>query len=86
MKAKLTILEKSDQKVIEVCEKNKEPQNLYSGIIGYCSKRYSPSQLIEIHTQLSAQLSGMNKMDIPFCYLDMFAEFKKGLEVLGVIV
>jgi hypothetical protein len=84
MKAKLTILEKSDQKVIEVCEKNKEPQYLYSGIISHCCKGYSPNQLIDIRKQLVDQLAHMKHADVPICYWGMFGEFIKGLESLGV--
>ena len=84
MKAKLTILEKSNQKCIQIVKDNGVEDELWDGIIEHCSKDYSPRQLADIYRQLCVQLSQMQKEDIPFCYLEMMDEFKAGLINLKV--
>jgi len=84
MQAELTILEKSQQECIKVIRDNGIEDYLWDGIIEHCCKSYSPRQLSTIYRSLCIQLSKIPKDDIPFCYLEMFEEFKSALKNLNV--
>jgi len=84
MKAELTILEKSQQECIKIIRDSGEEDRLWDGIIEHCCKKYSPRQLSEIYRQLCIQLSKTPKDEVPFCYLQMFEDFKTALNNLKV--
>jgi len=86
VRAEFTILEKSQQECIKIIRDSGEEDRLWEAIMEHCCKAYSPKQLSEIYKQLCIQLSKIPKDEIPFCYFEMFEEFKVALQNLKVII
>ena len=80
MKAYLTVLRKSQQQCISIDGLYEDTLHLWQGIIPHCAKNLSNKQVVDVHKQLSTQLHKMGKDDTPLVYMEMFEEFKKGME------
>ena len=86
MKAYLTVLPHSQQECINIEGLHKDTYHLWDSIIGHCAKHLSNRQMVDVYKQLCIQLQKIGKNNTPYCYLEMFEEFKKAMKERNVQV